>query len=258
MTSLLTFVILSSWTTLAFTFPPNTFENMMKRSRVDFESSGSGPEEPIRGVVRVVQLDQRALAQSGFFRKGVSPRTAPSFRKRLPFPSFLSQGRPGPGPAFKAPVSPLHHLHPKGPTERDLKKKQGLQMWQRAMDKGGKLSLPVNLKDMKQTCTAVPFTQHVTADGCETVTVHNKLCFGQCSSLFVPSEGEFTGLGTRTGAVPRRAPCSRCAPSKAQTVTVPLRCRREVREKRVMVVEECKCETGIEERSAESAASMQL
>ncbi|XP_034451948.1 DAN domain family member 5 [Hippoglossus hippoglossus] len=258
MASLVTFVILSSWTTLAFTFPHNTFENILKRSRVDFESSGSGPEEPIRGIVRVVQLDHRALAQSGFFRKGMSPRTAPSFRKSLPFPAFLSQGRPGPAPAAKAPVSPLHHLHPKGPTEMDLKKKQGLQMWQRAMDKGGKLSLPVNLKDMKQTCTAVPFTQRVTADGCETVTVHNKLCFGQCSSLFVPSEGEFAGLGTGTGALHRRAPCSRCAPSKAQTVTVPLRCRGEVREKRVMVVEECKCETGIEERSAEAAASMQL
>nr|XP_019939537.1 PREDICTED: cerberus-like [Paralichthys olivaceus] len=256
MTSFISLVIFSSWMTLAFTFPHNTFENILKRSRVDVESSGSGPDEPIQGIVRVVQLDHRALAQSGFFRKGMTARRAPSLSSRLPFPAFLSQGRPGPAPASKAPVSPLHHLQTKGPTEMELKKRQGLQMWQRAMDKGGKLSLPVNLKDTKQTCTAVPFTQRVTADGCETVTVHNKLCFGQCSSLFVPSEGEFAGLSTGTGALPRRAPCSRCAPSKAHTVTVPLRCRGEVREKLVMVVEECKCETGIEERSAEAAASM--
>lgn len=94
-------------------------------------------------------------------------------------------------------------------------------------------------------------SQRVTADGCDTVTVHNKLCFGQCSSLFVPSEGEFTG----TGALRHRAPCSRCAPSKAQTVTVPLRCGAQVRQKRVMVVEECKCETGSEERSIDAAAA---
>lgn len=88
------------------------------------------------------------------------------------------------------------------------------------------------------------------------MTVHNKLCFGQCSSLFVPSgwdSARLTGAGRH-----RRAPCSRCAPSKAHTVTVPLRCGMEVREKRVMVVEECKCETGREEGNIEAVASMHL
>ncbi|AWP05790.1 DAN related protein [Scophthalmus maximus] len=248
MAFLISLIFWSSWSAVAFTFPQNTFDKLLKRSRVEFESSGSGPDEPVRGIVKVVQLDRHALAQSGFFRGGLIPRRAPS---RLPFPAFLSQGRPGPAPASKAPVSPLHYLHPKSPTETELKKRHGLQMWQRAIDKGDKLSLPVNFKDTKQTCTALPFTQRVTADGCDTVTVHNKLCFGQCSSLFVPSEGEFTG----TGALRHRAPCSRCAPSKAQTVTVPLRCGAQVRQKRVMVVEECKCETGSEERSVDAAAA---
>lgn len=83
------------------------------------------------------------------------------------------------------------------------------------------------------------------------MTVHNKLCFGQCSSMFVPPEGELARPGAGTGALRHRAPCSRCAPSKAQTMTVPLRCGATVQEKRVMVVEECKCETGREEKSAE-------
>ncbi|KAI3353301.1 hypothetical protein L3Q82_019839, partial [Scortum barcoo] len=216
-----------------------------------------GPDEPARGIVKVVQLDPRALAHSGFFRRGLTPRRAPSPSSRLSFPAFLSHGRPGPAAAPKTPVSPLHHLQPKSPTEMELKKKQGLQMWQRAINKGEKMtvSLPVNLKDTKQTCAAVPFIQRVTADGCDTVTVHNMLCFGQCSSLFVPSEGEFAGPGTATGALRHRAPCSRCAPSKAHTVTVPLRCGAEVRERRVMVVEECKCETSREERSAEAGAT---
>ncbi|XP_041640898.1 DAN domain family member 5 isoform X2 [Cheilinus undulatus] len=227
----------------------------MKGSRVDFESSGSGPDEPVRGIVKVVRLDPRSLAQSGFVRQGLTPRRAPSLGSRMPFPAFLAQGRPGPAPAAKTPVSPLHHLSPKNGIE--LKKRQGLQMWQRVINKGEKTYLPVNLKDTKQMCTALPFTQHVTADGCSTVTVHNKLCFGQCSSLFVPSEGEFTGLGA-SGTPHHRAPCSRCAPSKSHTVTVPLRCGAEVREKRLVVVEECKCETGREERSAEVAAFTHL
>lgn len=159
MAFLISFVFLSSWTTIAFTFPHNTFDNILQRSRIEFESSGSGPDEPVQGIVKVLQLDSRALSQSGLFRQGLIPRRAPSLRSRLSFPAFLSQGRPG--PASNAPVSPLHHLHPKNPTEMELKKRQGLQMWQRAIDKGDKMtmSLPVNLKDTKQMCTAVPFTQ---------------------------------------------------------------------------------------------------
>lgn len=111
---------------------------------------------------------------------------------------------------------------------------------------------------LSQPQPSLSSSQRVTADGCQTVTVYNKLCFGQCSSLFVPSEGEFADLSPGTGAFHRRAPCSRCAPFKAQTVTVPLRCGSQVREKRVMVVEECKCETGREEKSAEAASYTQL
>ncbi|XP_069553246.1 DAN domain family member 5 [Brachyistius frenatus] len=247
---LFSFIFLSSCTAVAVTLPYNTF---MNGSRVEFESSGSGPDNPVHGVVKVVQLDPRALAQSAFFKRGLTPRRAHS--SRLPFPAFLSHGRSGQGLSSKTPVSPLHNLRPKTPTDTELKKKQGLHMWQRALDKGGKMSLPVNLKDTKQTCTAVPFTQHVTAEGCGTLTVHNKLCFGQCSSLFVPSGGEFAGLSPGSGAFHRRAPCSRCSPFKAHTITVTLRCRGHVREKRVMLVEGCKCETGREERSAEAAAS---
>ncbi|XP_008275813.1 DAN domain family member 5 [Stegastes partitus] len=250
MSYLIGLIFLSSWTAVAVTFPYNTFA---KASKVEFESSGSGPDEPVRGIVKVVRMDPRVLAQSRFLRSGLTLRRAHS--SKVPFPAFLSHGRPG--PALNAPVSPLHNLRPKNPPEMELKK-QGLQMWQRALDKGGKIALPINLKDTKQACTAVPFTQHVTADGCETVTVHNKLCFGQCSSLFVPSEGEFAVLSPGTEALQRRAPCSRCAPFKAHTVSVPLRCGAELRERRLMVVEDCKCEMSRDKRSAEVAANTHL
>ncbi|XP_023190226.1 DAN domain family member 5-like [Xiphophorus maculatus] len=255
MAFLISLIILPTSTASALIFPYNS---LLRESRDEAESSGGGPDQAVKGMVKVVQLDPRNLVSSAFFRRGLNQRGAPFHQSRLSFPAFLSRGRPGPAQAPKDATSPLRHLRPKRPTEADLKKKQGLQMWQEVMDKGGKVSLPVSLKDTKQTCTAVPFTQHVTADGCQTVTVYNKLCFGQCSSLFVPSEGEFVDPSPGTGAFRRRAPCSRCAPFKAQTVTVPLRCGAQVWEKRVMVVEECKCETGREERSAEAAAYTHL
>ncbi len=157
----LSLVLLSSLTAVASTFPQNSFDNVVRGSSVQFESSGSGPDEPVQGIVKVVQLDPHALAQSGFFRRGLTPRRAPSLSSRISFPAFLSHGRPGPVPVRKTPVSPLHHLQPKSSTEKELKKKQGLQMWQRAVDKGEKstVSVPINLKDTKQTCAAVPFTQ---------------------------------------------------------------------------------------------------
>ncbi|KAM3624282.1 uncharacterized protein V6R79_021487 [Siganus canaliculatus] len=247
-------VLFSVWTAVAFTFPHNTFHNIVTGTKAEVESSGDGPDQSIQGTVKVVQLDPRALAQSSFFRRGLTPRRTPSLSSRSSFPAFLSHGRPGLAQVRKTPVNPLHHLHP----EVDHKKRQGLHMWQNAIKKGEKIPLPVSLKDSKQTCNAVPFTQRVTAEGCSTVTVHNKLCFGQCSSLFVPTEGEFAGLGAGTGVLHHRSPCSRCAPSKTQTVTVPLLCGGEVREKRVMVVEECKCETSQEERRAEASVSTQL
>jgi len=235
--------------TLPFSFPKNTFHRVLNEKR-DFESSGAGPEETGQGVVKVVKLDPRLLAQSGLSRRGLVPRTAPGLR--LPFPAFLASGRPGPVLPAKLAVPPRTQAHHESHAELDLKKKQGQRMWQKAVDKGdhGKMHLPVNLKEAgKQTCTAVPYTHRVTEEGCNTVTVHNKLCFGQCSSLFVPSGGEFASLSS---SGQRLRPCSRCAPSKATRVTVPLRCGAEWREKRVLVVEECKCETGREEGNIEA------
>ncbi|XP_024145989.1 DAN domain family member 5 [Oryzias melastigma] len=246
MAIIIRFLFFLTLTSTALLFPYNTLR------KVEFESSGSGPNEPVQGVIKVVRLDPGSMSPSEFFRRGLPHRRALSPRSRLPFPDFLSRGRPGLAPAPRAPVSPLHNLSPQSTSEMELKmkKKQGLHMWQKVLDKGDKTTLPVNLKDPKQSCAAVSFVQHVTADGCQTVRVHNKLCFGQCSSLFVPPQSEVMGPG------PGTAPCSRCAPVEARTVTVPLRCGAEVREKRVMVVEECKCETSREQRGAEAATHL--
>ncbi|CAF95017.1 unnamed protein product [Tetraodon nigroviridis] len=64
------------------------------------------------------------------------------------------------------------------------------------------VSLPASLKDGRQTCSAVPFTQ-------------------------VP-------LGAGTAFLHHQGPCSRCAPSKAQAVVVPLLCGARVQQKRLV------------------------
>lgn len=154
MAFLIRIIFFSLWSTVAFTLPYNTF---LKGSRFEFESSGSGPDEPVKGIVKVVQLDPRTMAQSAFFRRGQTLRKTFSHSSRLSFPAFLAHGRPGQAPGPKAAINPLHHLNANNPAEG--KKNQGVQMWQRAIDKGGKMPLPINLKDTKQTCAAVPFTQ---------------------------------------------------------------------------------------------------
>lgn len=156
MTFFTSFIFLSCCAVAAVMLP---FDPLVKKSRVEFDSSGVGPDEPVQGRVKVVQLDPRSLAQSGFFRRGLTQRRALSHSTRLPFPAFLARGRPGPAPALVAPVSPLQNLRTRRPTEAEQKKQQGLQMWQKVVDKGEKISLPVSLKDSKQTCTTVPFTQ---------------------------------------------------------------------------------------------------
>lgn len=161
MAVLICLFLMSSWTAVTFTFPHHFFDkNILKISSDDSESSGSGPDEFSRGLVKVVQLDHHSFPRSGFFRRGLTPKTAPSIRSRVPLPAFLSQGRPGPTTGSRAAVSPFNSLHHKSPTVLEQKKKQGRQMWQTAIGKEDKtMSVPISLKDTKQTCTAVAFTQ---------------------------------------------------------------------------------------------------
>uniref|UniRef100_A0A3Q2QY98 Uncharacterized protein n=1 Tax=Fundulus heteroclitus TaxID=8078 RepID=A0A3Q2QY98_FUNHE len=163
MAFLLSLILLSTWAASALMLPYNS---LPRESSDELESSGGEADRAVQGVVKVVQLDPGNLVHSGFFRRGLAHRGPPFHTSRLPFPAFLSRGRPGPAAAPKDAVSPLRHLRPKRPTETDVRKKQGLLMWQRVMDKGGKVSLPVNLKDTKQTCAAVPFTQVRNGDVC--------------------------------------------------------------------------------------------
>ncbi|XP_028827594.1 DAN domain family member 5 [Denticeps clupeoides] len=148
-------------------------------------------------------------------------------RGRGAFPRFLALGRPALGNS--------HH-------DQDRRRRLGMSVWQRAAGRGDQaretVAMPAGAAETR--CAAVPFMQRVTATGCESVTVPNKLCFGQCTSMFVPPGGDPAPDGHRS------VPCSRCGPSRTRLVSVPLRCGHQVRRKSLMLVEECKCETGLE------------
>ncbi|KAI4904893.1 hypothetical protein NFI96_022485 [Prochilodus magdalenae] len=134
----------------------------------DPESSGTGPEDAVRGSGRLHKV-------SPFFLRPFSGSAGPQAggaRSRSPFPAFLALGRAGPSESGR--------------------RQQSQEMWRRNMRRGEqdgeRVALPVgpgdlNLKD--QSCAAVSFTQRISEPGCEPLTFQNKLCFGHCASLFV-------------------------------------------------------------------------
>lgn len=163
MTFQISFFILLSVATLVGAFPRSAFHRDFHRHAAkDFESSGNGPDEPVRGSVRVVKLSPHFLRRSA--GSHVPSKNSPS---RGAFPAFLALGRPGPSAlAHNKPAALLPQVSA-GSSSADARRKQGLEMWQKVMHKSERskeaVSLRINPKDMsKQSCAAVPFTQVAT------------------------------------------------------------------------------------------------
>ncbi|NXX98405.1 CER1 protein, partial [Centropus bengalensis] len=119
------------------------------------------------------------------------------------------------------------------PYRKDAKK-----FWDHFMLKKNSASeevvLPIKSNEMHQeNCRTLPFSQGVTHENCERVTIQNNLCFGKCNSFHVsgPEDHLYTF-------------CSHCLPSKFSMKYLELNCTSSVPVvKEVMIVEECKCET---------------
>ncbi|NXQ88398.1 CER1 protein, partial [Nyctibius grandis] len=132
--------------------------------------------------------------------------------------------------------SPSHYsskMEAEHPYRKDAKK-----FWDHFMLKKNSASeevvLPIKTNEMHQeNCRTLPFSQSITHESCEKVTVQNNLCFGKCSSFHVagPEDRLYTF-------------CSHCLPSKFSMKRLDLNCTSSVPVvKEVMIVEECKCET---------------
>ncbi|XP_024412655.1 DAN domain family member 5 isoform X1 [Desmodus rotundus] len=99
------------------------------------------------------------------------------------------------------------------------------------------MSLPLNPQEVAQEmCKAVPFTQVLSQPGCMTMRLRNHLCFGQCSSLYVP------GVDSAPLVL-----CNSCVPTQRRWAPVFLWCwvgspvsRRRVKIS-TLLVERCQC-----------------
>ncbi|XP_036097043.1 DAN domain family member 5 isoform X3 [Molossus molossus] len=99
------------------------------------------------------------------------------------------------------------------------------------------MTLPLDPQEVAQEmCKAVPFTQVLSQPGCMAMRLRNHLCFGYCSSFFIP------GVDPASLVL-----CNSCVPTRRHWVPVFLWCRvgspvsrRRVRTSTVLV-ERCQC-----------------
>ncbi|XP_005881633.1 PREDICTED: DAN domain family member 5 [Myotis brandtii] len=121
----------------------------------------------------------------------------------------------------------------------DLQKtrRMGLGGLQHEQEVATTMSLPLDPQEVAQeTCKAVPFTQVLSQPGCMAKRLRNHLCFGHCSSLYVP------GVDLAPFVL-----CNSCVPARRHWTPVFLWCRvgspasrRRVKTYTVLV-ERCQC-----------------
>ncbi|KAL2764418.1 DAN domain family member 5 precursor [Daubentonia madagascariensis] len=94
-------------------------------------------------------------------------------------------------------------------------RQQEIDSLQRRQEVATAVSLPLDPQEVTQEmCKAVSFIQVLSRPGCTAVRLRNRLCFGHCSSLYVPS----------LDATPI-ALCNSCGPSRKRWAPVVLWCR---------------------------------
>ncbi|XP_062863772.1 gremlin-1 [Trichomycterus rosablanca] len=85
-------------------------------------------------------------------------------------------------------------------------------------------------------CKTQPLKQTLHEEGCISITILNRFCYGQCNSFYIPrhvrrEEGAFQS-------------CSFCKPKRFTTMTYTLNCpdlQPPTRKKRVQRVKQCRC-----------------
>ncbi|XP_006874369.1 PREDICTED: DAN domain family member 5 [Chrysochloris asiatica] len=109
--------------------------------------------------------------------------------------------------------------------------------WPKTVATATTVTLPLDPQEMaRESCKARPFTQVLSRPGCTTARLHNHLCFGHCSSLYIPSSDPSPIIL-----------CSSCIPTQKHWTPVVLWCqtgslasRRQVK-MFTMLIEECQC-----------------
>ena len=97
---------------------------------------------------------------------------------------------------------------------------------------GDSVALPLKGKDLRRDwCIGRSMVRKVHHHGCNSTEVKTKLCFGQCTTFFIP-KNRFSSFSS----------CTQCTPSKIEKIEVKLKCLGGVtKKKRVHVVKRCGC-----------------
>ncbi|XP_026255374.2 DAN domain family member 5 [Urocitellus parryii] len=121
-------------------------------------------------------------------------------------------GRPGP-PAPRGPALALGSW--KAFLGLQKPRRLGTDGLQDGQEVTTSVSLPLDPKEVTQEmCKAVSFIQVLSRPGCTAVRVRNHLCFGRCSSLYIPGSDP-TPLVL----------CNSCEPTRQRWTPVVLWCR---------------------------------
>lgn len=86
-------------------------------------------------------------------------------------------------------------------------------------------------------CRATKFRMPVQEDGCESMTIENSYCYGQCLSQFVPA-------GWKDNFSEGRMACTVCVPIAKVTRKVVLKCPGHAKRfsiQKIPIIKECKC-----------------
>ncbi|XP_062936325.1 cerberus [Cynocephalus volans] len=168
---------------------------------------------------------QKMLSRFGIWKKP---------ERELRPPSDSDSGNVPPG--TQALTQPMDGMKmEKSPHQEEAKK-----FWHHFMFRKSPVSqgviLPIKSHEVHwETCRTVPFSQTITHEDCEKVTVQNNLCFGKCGSVHFPGVGQHPHT------------CSHCSPAKFTTTHLQLNCTgTSLVMKMVMLVEECQCKVRTE------------
>ncbi|XP_069687177.1 uncharacterized protein [Periplaneta americana] len=123
--------------------------------------------------------------------------------------------------------------------------------------KSSKNALLVTKKEYlkRDWCKTEPLVQRIREDGCQTRTVINRFCYGQCNSFYIPKNPRRRRARRRDSdeeenesSAPAFKSCAFCKPKKASWITVTLNCPSlspQIRKKRILRIKQCKCITEV-------------
>ena len=88
-----------------------------------------------------------------------------------------------------------------------------------------------------QFCQAKTFQMPVEAEGCDSITIENNFCYGQCLSQFFPASWKQDMMQDYVA-------CSACVPVSTMTKKVVLKCPGHSKKydiRKIQIVKKCKC-----------------